>query len=416
MTVVEFFDGVSINNMVSCLTLKPEKIIFIGEKKLMKKQQNIYENFANKYEVIVSFEYRSINRNSVEQIVSVLSKIIETEDSCTFDLTGGEDLVLVAMGVVFERYKETNKVQMHRFNIRTGLVYDCDNDGDLPNVKLPVISVADNIMLYGGTIVPYDGEKGTYFWNWNDEFKSDVTQMWEICKVNPGLWNSQVNTFELLYKNYKNDFSEYGVLMNKTKLTERIKAEKGKCSWVLGLIRALCKNKLITNYYDDEEIVSFEFKNEPIKNCLTKAGTLLELVVSLHASDACDATGMKKYNDVATGVYIDWDASIHDIKDEEKDTENEIDVMLMRGVVPIFISCKNGYFDETELYKLNTVAERFGGPYSRKVLVSTYYGNNSIEGHKYFVQRAKDMNIQLIEDVHNLSNNEFKRKIKNIVF
>ena len=185
---------------------------------------------------------------------------------------------------------------------------------------------------------------------------------------------------------------------------------------MLGLIRALCKNKLITNYYDDEEIVSFEFKNEPIKNCLTKAGTLLELVVSLHASDACDATGMKKYNDVATGVYIDWDASIHDIKDEEKDTENEIDVMLMRGVVPIFISCKNGYFDETELYKLNTVAERFGGPYSRKVLVSTYYGNNSIEGHKYFVQRAKDMNIQLIEDVHNLSNNEFKRKIKNIVF
>lgn len=41
MTVVEFFDGVSINNMVSCLTIKSEKIIFIGEKKLMKKQQNI---------------------------------------------------------------------------------------------------------------------------------------------------------------------------------------------------------------------------------------------------------------------------------------------------------------------------------------------------------------------------------------
>lgn len=89
--------------------------------------------------------------------------------------------------------------------------------------------------------------------------------------------------------------------------------------------------------------------------------------------------------------------------------------MLMKGVIPVFISCKNGYVDETELYKLNAVAERFGGPHAQKVLVSTYSGKSSIEGHKYFVQRAKDMKIQLLEDVHSLSDKEFERKIKNIV-
>ena len=71
--------------------------------------------------------------------------------------------------------------------------------------------------------------------------------------------------------------------------------------------------------------------------------------------------------------------------------------------------------DENELYKLNTVAERFGGPYARKVLVASYFGKSSEEGHKYFVQRAKDMKIQLIENVHELSEEEFAKKIKNIL-
>lgn len=88
----------------------------------------------------------------------------------------------------------------------------------------------------------------------------------------------------------------------------------------------------------------------------------------------------------------------------------------MKGLVPIFISCKNGYVDETELYKLNTVAERFGGPYAQKVLVATYFGKNTVDGHKYFVQRAKDMRIQLIENVHELSEEAFSKKIKNILW
>ena len=44
-----------------------------------------------------------------------------------------------------------------------------------------------------------------------------------------------------------------------------------------------------------------------------------------------------------------------------QETKNEIDVMLMRGVVPVFVSCKNGAVKMDELYKLDTVAQRFGG-------------------------------------------------------
>lgn len=41
MTIVEFVDGVSIDNMASCLTIKPDKIIFIGEKAAIKKYKKV---------------------------------------------------------------------------------------------------------------------------------------------------------------------------------------------------------------------------------------------------------------------------------------------------------------------------------------------------------------------------------------
>lgn len=141
----------------------------------------------------------------------------------------------------------------------------------------------------------------------------------------------------------------------------------------------------------------------------------MELMVLILAKSVKDRDGAPKYNDAVNGVYIDWDSNIHDVTDEEKNTENEIDIVLMKGLVPIFISCKNGYVDESELYKLNTVAEKFGGPYAQKVLVATYFGKKSTESHKYFVQRAKDMKIQLIENVHDMSDDEFAKSIKNIL-
>ena len=52
-------------------------------------------------------------------------------------------------------------------------------------------------------------------------------------------------------------------------------------------------------------------------------------------------------------------------------TTNELDVILTVGMVPVFISCKNGGIDSDELYKLETVSEEFGGKYAKKVLVAT---------------------------------------------
>ena len=84
---------------------------------------------------------------------------------------------------------------------------------------------------------------------------------------------------------------------------------------------------------------------------------------------------------------------------------------MMKGIVPVFVSCKNGCVDIEELYKFNSVAERFGGKNVRKILIATSLGEDVRS--EYFRRRAKDMKIRLIEDIQNLSPDKLAKKIQN---
>ena len=107
-----------------------------------------------------------------------------------------------------------------------------------------------------------------------------------------------------------------------------------------------------------------------------------------------DKNGSPLYHDVRVGVVIDWDGG--GSADGHR-TINEIDVMAMKGAIPVFISCKNGTFDVGELYKLNTVAQRFGDKYSKKILVTPKLENSSKYEHVF--ARMSDMGIRPITNV-----------------
>ena len=112
-----------------------------------------------------------------------------------------------------------------------------------------------------------------------------------------------------------------------------------------------------------------------------------------------------------SGVAIDWDGRFHSMNDEDKDTENEIDGLLMKGVIPVYISCKNGQVEEVELYKLDAVARRFGGPVAKKALITSRLnmGESSLAHYR---QRAKDMGIKLIENACDLEPDAFREMVK----
>lgn len=122
-------------------------------------------------------DYCSVIPHDLGNIVTALEKIVMDYPDCHFDLTGGDELAMVAIGIVYERHKDKG-IKLHQYNIRTGVVYDCDMDGRVFSSEIPSLTVEQNIILHGGSIVTDAQRAGcTYPWVLDE----DLPQMCLSC-------------------------------------------------------------------------------------------------------------------------------------------------------------------------------------------------------------------------------------------
>ncbi len=401
MTYIEFFDKTSVRNICSCLAGEPRKVIFVGDNsKLMKKYIAIYREIFLQRGKDIDFSYRTVNRCDVDAIIDVLSRIVEENDECVFDLDGGEDVMLMAVGMVYERYWDKN-IKLQRVNVASNFV----SVGAEEERFIQGLSVPEHIKIYGGDVV-YDDRmpEGTHLWDYTDEFRRDIDDMWDICRQDVSLWNREIKDLQVLEKHriHCNDM-----------LYTRVPKSDLERPTNIRIMDKLISKGLISGYEENEYYISYRYKSPQVKRCLVKAGQALEMKIYSVAKSLKDDRGRAVYDDVVNGVCIDWDGDAME-GGKTVDVENEIDVMLTKGVVPVFISCKNGQVDVNELYKLNTVAQRFGGDYAKKVLCATALERNGREFASFFRDRAQDMGIRVLDNVQHMSEAELSRVIKNL--
>ncbi len=411
MTVIEFFDRESpVENMISTLLCKPDKVIFIGDstKKILRSIEK-YKIIAEKREIDVEFEAVGVGKNNLMAIVGAIEDVLSENDDCVIDLTAGDDLFLVAVGIVY--CDNADKIKLHRFNISNNKMIDCDSDGVLCAAEPMTLSVEEIVALNGGRVI-FESEKGnaTHRWDFNREFMDDIYLMWSVCRRNPTNWNIQINLIEKLCGvNYDN--KSLSVRIDVWQIKEILGENSNKISFLFELLEKLYDLGILNDLKITETDIYFSFKNSQVKKCLTKAGLILELVVAVMSVDSENENGTALYNDVMTGVFIDWDGEVQ--PECKADVENEMDVILMKGMIPVFISCKNGLVSIDELYKLSVVADKFGGRYVRKVLLTSELEK---AGHNeaYIKARAESMGIKIVDKVDELSEDVLKKKIKNL--
>lgn len=416
MTYIEFFDKTASENIAACLTHAPERVIFIGDStKSMKRHMENYARVFKGRGLDVEILYRSVSKSNLENAVKLLQQIVDTYEDCVFDITGGEEILNVALGMVFAENPNKN-IRITRYNLHNNTAYDCDSNGKTEYKDQPRLSVDEDVLIYGGEVAYGDvSEEKTYKWQITPELEADIARMWEICKHGTKAWNNQLTVFAAAEEVGK--ISEDGlVTVASIDDINRRLGESGRgymCDdYVVGKLR---RYGLLMGFDDDDGVLSVAYKDPRVKRCLVKAGQVLEMRVYLAAMKLRDEDGAPVYHDVVNGVFIDWDGKL--LGEEGRigvcDTENEVDVMMMHGMVPVFVSCKNGFVESDELYKLNIVAERFGGKYARKVLVASAISveNDHRESLK---QRMADMNIRLIGKEDIMNDERLKNKLKNL--
>lgn len=421
MVLIELIDREPIENICTCLSFKPDKIIYLGSSENAQSKIELYRELLAKRGEKIELEFVKTEEFNLSENVRIIQEIIESNTDCYIDLTGGEELCLTAIGIVYERCNRLdvdengnarNTVQMHFIRIHDNYVADCDADGNVIELRpLPELSVEENIFIHGGKVVrEEDKVAGSQYVTHKVEYDKtlipDLEKLWEICMRDHEEWNRETGLL-------KEPVAADG-LGDDTFIFDETYAD----TMPVGDRKSTFFNQhKVFRALKDEGFISVDFTNSQplvginnirLKNCFVKQGQLLEIMTYYAAREVrgkVDGKNVRLFNDVETGVVLDWDGIISNGIDDAIDIMNEIDVMMMHGMIPYFVSCKNGNLTKSteagtvELYKFSSVAARFGGRYAKKILVCHSLDGCSgpIKSGCTLRARADELGVKIIE-------------------
>lgn len=364
---VEFFDENPLENVITSLNYKVDKTIFFGYKNAIEENKKCVENFLKKYCDVQFVTFCPVDEfdfaDVIDKITETVNKEIEDGNEVFFDLTGGESLPLVAFGIMSNELM----APMHKYDVSSNQMYEYSYEGGILFSEIaeprPIkLNLEGYISLYGGVVNK----------NMHKQFKDvlcdediqDITKMWNLFKL-----------YELKWTQYS------GILRQSKPDDNGNVCVPEKDSLFYHFLRECEKEGFLKHLRQSKGHYNFTYKNDTIKQYLCDAGSILEMHVYLQTmrDDTVD--------DYKVGIHIDWDGVIHNKSGE--DVINEIDIMYIQNNLPTFISCKIGSVDQDDLYELETIANRFGGKYAKKILV---IAKEMSDGH---LLRAKELGIEV---------------------
>lgn len=383
----EFLGGEPIENLITCMNFKIDKVVFFGYREVIENQKVVTEKILRKYCGVKTVVFHTLSHNNLQETLCKMRKEVQHERSLNnlifFDITGGESLILVAFGML----SKDLETPMHMYDIPNDKLIELDEGAliciskDVDERKVPM-SLNLLIEMHGGTINKNLHKDIKSFDN--PDFIEDVEKIYQVAKKNWDYWNPfsdllrrvmvPVDSTKLqVSKSLKTIHSLLSVSNTKLKTVRKLN----------DIVDSLADEGILLDVSHTGGQYRFEYKNQAVKNCLWESGSILELHTFQRESlqsDECQA-----------GVHIDWDGEIH--TRPGSDVLNEIDVLALKGNIPTFISCKTGKMGAQSslhaLYELQTVAGRFGGKYARKVLV-TAKGIGDV-----YKERAAEMGIEV---------------------
>ena len=400
MTLIEFFDKCPLENIIGSLALRPGRVIFLGSnRQKLESALTSIRKILREQGIRAIVSYRMVAQNDINGILTVLRDILSQDNALSraeeyvFDCSGGDEASLVAVGLAF-RFTHSRLFRI-QCETRRGVLYKIPSHASGEIGREPYdgtatvsMTVAQNLTLHGGNLEEdMVSENAAAGYPFRDAIYGDINRLWEICRRDCGAWNTQIGALSNALRQLDEEKTAF-------RLEEDRRVDDG-------FLHTLVKTASMT-IADDGKTKTCTFKNPYMSDCLTKAGTLLEYKTYMTAFHYRHGAYPTPFTDGCPGVVIRWN-------DSRATSRNEIDVLLMQGVVPYFISCKNGDIKTDELYKLHTVAGRFGQKYARRILVSTTYfeENRSAAASQSLRERAKEMNIRLIERVHRMDDRTF---------
>ena len=105
---VEFLDNEPLENVITSLHYCVDKTIFFGYEDVIAAKEKVTERFLKKYCGVKEVLFCALSKRDLNSVTKTMREVIAQEKNqgheIFFDITGGEDLLLVAFGMMAESF------------------------------------------------------------------------------------------------------------------------------------------------------------------------------------------------------------------------------------------------------------------------------------------------------------------------
>ena len=367
-TLIELYDTAPIENVLAAEMFHPKELILICPPEV--EQNREYRRSLRAY-----FEYRQcpmkltfipVSMLDAVKIERVLREVIEAHPDCAIDIAGGTDASLFAAGSV------SGNIAVFTYSQRRNTFFEIKNAPFAHSVTCTVrLDVRSCFLMAGGTLL-----KGRED---NAQLKTMLPQMeklFDIFTQYRRVWNRQISYIQ------KISSAEAGALDAAGAWTE--KAGDRHVNADGGLFEALANAGLILDLQMNDEGLSFRFPDETVRFWLRDIGAVLELQVFRACLEA------KCFDDVVLSAVVNWQGDAI----QRDSVTNEIDVMAVQGIQPVFISCKTSEIRTEALNELAILRDRFGGKNARAIIATSCVATKNRAPMR---NRAAQLGIEVVE-------------------
>lgn len=369
-TLIELYDERPIENVLASEMFRPERTVFLcpGDIAQDKTAQQKLQAYFQHRGLSTELTFLESSLFSSVKVMRQLQSVVKTYPDCVLDITGGTDAALFAGGLLCAE----SDIPVFTYSRRRNRFFNIHNATFAEGLECTVQhQVEDCFLMAGGTL---------------REGRVDNAVLGQYMEV--------IEPFFHLYLHHRPFWTRIVGYIQRASQVEKdmpiplhveapytVKGERGnRIDAPEAALRDLEKMGFLRNVHIDRSGVSFDFHDMQIRTWLRDIGSVLELYVY----KCCLNAGI--FNDVRTSAVVDWDGT--QLRDG---VTNEIDVMAMQGIVPVFISCKTCDVSTEALNELAILRDRFGGEAAKAAIVTTQRCRN-VTRH-----RAAELRIDIID-------------------
>lgn len=374
-TLIELYDERPIENVLASEVFRPERTVFLCPPAVAqdKRQRDVLQSYFRHKGLNSELIFLESSLYNADKVALQLRSLAEKYPDAVVDITGGTDAALFACGKVSAECGLPAFTYSRKRRCFFG-IHNAPFENELPCTVEH--RVEDCFLMAGGKM-----RQGRVNNAILSKYAASFRSFFDLYLQNRDEWASAVTYFQRVSQNDSGlkITAPYSVGGN-VEANERLLYGLQKIGFLSGVSVANGK-------------VSFAFRDEQVRTWLRDVGSVLELFVY----QTCLESGL--FSDVRTSAVVDWEG-----KNARDDVTNEIDVMAMKGILPVFISCKTCAVATEALNELAILRDRFGGKGAVAAIVTTKPCRSIMRN------RAAELNIDVI-DFSDLKNGKLQERL-----